>query len=322
MNSYSWLQQKLHKLALSNQLMREATFDIESLIYEKKAFEDKHVFVSGLARSGTTVILNSIYQSQEFASLSYADMPFVLAPNLWSFINTSEKNPKLKERAHKDGIKISTNSPEAFEEVFWKTFSDQNEESYEKFKVYVEKILYKCKKKRYLSKNNQNIKRLPIIGKIFPHSKIIIPFRDPIQQAFSLYKQHQYFSVKAQNDPFIKDYMDLIGHTEFGLSYQMINLKNIVFKNPNSLNHWLEQWKITYKHTLKLAEENTNMHLICYESLCEDKECSKKLSKIIELDQDIKFEFIESKIKISEEIDKDLDQESYDLYKNLKNLSI
>ena len=32
----------------------------------------------------------------------------------------------FKERAHGDGIKVSTESPEAFEEVFWKTFDDQN----------------------------------------------------------------------------------------------------------------------------------------------------------------------------------------------------
>ena len=30
MNNYSWLEQKLHKFALSSQFMREVTFDFES----------------------------------------------------------------------------------------------------------------------------------------------------------------------------------------------------------------------------------------------------------------------------------------------------
>ena len=59
-------------------------------------------------------------------------------------------------------------------------------------------ILKKNNKIRYLSKNNQNIRRLVLISEIFPRSKILIPFRDPLQQAFSLYSQHMKF-VKEQN---------------------------------------------------------------------------------------------------------------------------
>ena len=65
--------EKLHKLALSSQLMREVTYDAESSIMLPNDIEGENVFVSGLARSGTTILLNAIYESQEFASLSYAD---------------------------------------------------------------------------------------------------------------------------------------------------------------------------------------------------------------------------------------------------------
>ena len=53
MNNYSWLQQKLHELALSSQFMRETTFDVETSLISNKETNDNHVFVSGLARSGT-----------------------------------------------------------------------------------------------------------------------------------------------------------------------------------------------------------------------------------------------------------------------------
>ena len=131
MNNYSWLEQKLHKLALSSQFMREVTFDFESTNIAPSSATGDHVFITGLARAGTTILLNALYESNFFASLTYADMPFVLAPNLWSKISFKEKDLELKERAHGDGIKVSTESPEAFEEVFWKTFAEENDDELE-----------------------------------------------------------------------------------------------------------------------------------------------------------------------------------------------
>ena len=78
MNNYSWLQQRLHQIALSSQFMREVTFDAESSSASCTQNNDNHVFVVGLARSGTTVLLNALFESREFASLSYQDMPSVL----------------------------------------------------------------------------------------------------------------------------------------------------------------------------------------------------------------------------------------------------
>ena len=91
MNNYSWLEQKLHKFALSSQFMREVTFDFESTNFAPSSETGDHVFITGLARSGTTILLNALYKSNIFASLSYADMPFVLAPNLWSKISFNKK---------------------------------------------------------------------------------------------------------------------------------------------------------------------------------------------------------------------------------------
>ena len=202
MNNYSWLQKKFHQTALSSKFIRETTFDIESLfIPYQKNIEDKHVFVAGLARSGSTILLNAIYDSNLFASLSYLDMPFILAPNLWKKLSKKNINyNKLIERSHKDGIKISINSPEAFEEVFWKTF-ENSEDSKKKFERFINLVTYKYKRKRYLSKNNQNIRRVKYLSSIFPNSKILIPFRDPLQQATSLLLQHNRFIEYFNNRP-------------------------------------------------------------------------------------------------------------------------
>ena len=67
--------------------MREVTFDFESSNISSSSENGDHVFITGLARAGTTILLNALYKSNLFASLSYSDMPFVLAPNLWSKIS-------------------------------------------------------------------------------------------------------------------------------------------------------------------------------------------------------------------------------------------
>ena len=200
MNNYSTTQKLLHRIALSSNFFKEIYFDFEKIFFlnEHTKLDDNHVFISAMARSGTTILLNAIYNTKEFASLTYQDMPFVLSPNLWYKLNKDGMALNKQERAHADGIKIDTKSPEAFEEVFWKTFEDTETESYAKFRHYVHRIATRYNKNRYLSKNNQNIRRLELISEIFPNSKILIPFRDPIQHANSLLTQHKKFIEEAR----------------------------------------------------------------------------------------------------------------------------
>lgn len=317
MNNYSWLQQKLHKFALSSQLIREAMFDAESSAISINQTYENHVFVSGLARSGTTILLNAIYKSDEFASLSYKDMPFILAPNLWSKLSPSKKNNDLVERAHGDGIKVSSESPEAFEEVFWMTFDEIDEETKEKFKNYVQLINYKYQKKRYLSKNNQNIRRVELISKIFPNSKILIPFRNPIQHAYSLLSQHKRFIEDSKKDKFVSHYMKWIGHTEFGPNYIPIHDRNLSFDNDLDINHWLEQWYLTYKHCFDNLKNNENVYFVCYEKLCNASEYWLDILKILNINEKYDFKFKESIKVISLEIDEDINHKGINLYEEL-----
>ena len=320
MNNYSWLQQKLHKLALSSRFMRETMFDVEKLIFLNQDFQDigNHVFVAGLARSGTTVLLNAIHQSDKFASLSYDDMPFVLAPNLWSRLSRHKNHSDPQERAHGDGVQISTDSPEAFEEVFWKTFDRGNNNRHLLFKKYVGLILRKYEKKRYLSKNNQNIRRLEDIHDIFPDGFICITFRDPLQHAYSLLMQHKKFLKEQKKDRFMLDYTTWIGHSEFGQGYEPIISFNLKNQNDMHLNHWLEQWYLSYKQVSELPIERESFALICYESLCDDPVVWKKIKELIDVDPNVAFEFRQSKKIIDEDFDEGLLKRCNDLYEDLK----
>lgn len=307
MNNYSWLQRKLHSLALDSQLVREATFGAEMALFDPVQQYEDHVFIAGLARSGTTILLNSIHKSGNFASLAYSDMPFLLAPNIWAKIFKSDVDYEMSDRAHGDGIKINANSVEAFEEVFWKTFSDTDADSEIKFRNYVKAILMRCERERYLSKNNQNIKRIDLIRQIFPCAKILIPFRSPLSHSFSLLSQHKQFLDMGRADSFTSEYMRLIGHTEFGPHYRPSNMSMGRYTDALHINHWLEEWHAVYTHVIeKYSREVEQVRLVCFEELCTNTQSVwQEISQFIGIQQqDVSFEL--KPIKVTPDLGVDL----------------
>ncbi len=319
MNRYSSSQKLLHKIALSSPLLREICFDLEKSFFLNADFEidNRHVFISGMARSGTTILLKSIYETNEFASLTYQDMPFILSPNLWSKLNRNSSVSEKQERAHNDGIKIDTNSPEAFEEVFWKTFDDNDSDSYAELMNLIQLICFKYKKKRYLSKNNQNIKRIEYLIEKYPNSKIIIPFREPLQHSFSLFTQHKKFISLQKNDDFIRKYMSLIGHSEFGLDYIPLFNNNLKYPDSHILNHWLEQWYLTY-NMLNQFLNSSQVLFVCYEELCKNHSIYKSILDFININFSHDYDFRLSLKKINIEYDSRFYNKSLNCYNTLK----
>lgn len=279
----------LHRMALGSTMIAEASFDMERLRYGSLArdvSQQKHVFVSGLARAGTTILMREIYQSGLFRSLTYRDMPFVLAPNLWSSLSwTSRKQKEATQRAHEDGILVDFDSPEALEEVFWRVFSGAeyirpqqlvpmraDEETIEKFRAYIGQILAGTENLRYLSKNNNNILRLGSLTQAFPQAVILVPFRQPLQHAFSLWNQHQHFVQRHAADSFSRSYMNWLVHHEFGSDHRPFQFDPAFASayQPEELNYWLELWTHVYAY---LAEHlPPQAALVSYEKLCEETE--------------------------------------------------
>ena len=310
---YSFLSKIFHKFLLNSNEILKVFFEIEKKFFLKKIRNTKtqSLFITGLPRSGSTILLNTLYKTNLFSSLKYSDMPFITSINLWSKIKFFKKDIKSKERAHKDGIKINAESPEAFEEVFWRSqlnFKDKDKLIYEKnnyskeliknFEDFIKLIIYKNRKPFYLSKNNSNIIRIDLLAKNLSNKKIIILFRNPLNHCFSMFQQHINFIKSHKSDKFNLSYMNMLSHYEFGLNHKPFFLSNFNSKyKPENINYWLEYWVMIYTHLLK-EKKNKDVIFLSYESLINSPELIiKKILNILNIDLKVDTNEIHNKNK-------------------------
>ena len=319
--------------------MAEASFDLEQAIHGRRltcSREGAHVFVAGLARAGTTVLMRVLHRTGAFRSLTYRDMPFVLAPNTWARLTAlSRRDVALQERAQGDGIVVDADSPEALDEVFWRVFCGSSyigrqvlspmradDEVLEKFRTYVALVLKRYEGDRYLSKNNNNVLRLPSIRRAFPKAQILVPFRDPVQQAFSLRVQHRRFIARQRADPFARDYMTWLAHHEFGFDHRPFGSPGAAGEADGAaLAHWLHQWVAVYDWVWRQAQaEAVDPIFVGYELMCaEPGRVCDRLEGVLGLPRaTLSFEPRESRADVPPIDDEDLLERARRLYEGLQ----
>lgn len=280
MADYSTLDKVLHRLALGSRSVAEMVHDIERarfLASSPAAQDGRHVYVSGLARAGTTILMQEIYATGSFASLTYADMPFVLAPNLWASLSRKRAVTARTERAHGDGIQVDSNSPEALEEVFWRINCAEeyitptcllphnpSPQVIDAYVDFIRLVLRRYGKLRYLAKNNNAILRIGSLAKSLPRSVFLIPIRTPLQHAQSLLNQHRRF---LNAEPFTSNYMTWLAHHEFGATQRPFLVPDAQGGDPLTLDYWLKQWILVYTKLGADAEKFDNAFLVPHEDL-------------------------------------------------------
>jgi len=237
-------------------------------------------------------MLEVLHRFPSLATHTYRDMPFVMAPILWSRLSSAfRKRVELHERAHGDGMQVGYDSPEAFEEILWRAFwpekytdtgialwaeNDIKDEASTFFVEHMKKIIAlrrpdRIRDGRYISKNNGNIARLDLIGRMFPEAKILVPVRHPIEHTASLLRQHRNFIEMHKNEAFIRRYMADLGHYEFGDLHRPIAFlgidKLLSNRNPLQIDYWLAYWIAAFEYVL---ERRDKVILISYEAICAD----------------------------------------------------
>jgi hypothetical protein len=258
---------------------------------------DRPIYVTGMARAGTTVTLEMLSNHPDIASHRYLHMVMPYAPH-W-FQDFADATPIMlspTERVHQDELMVNRNSPEAVEEIFWQRyFPDTTDELrtnmltaktsrpyFERFyREHINKLVYNQHAKRYLAKNNYNISRLEYILKMFPDAKFLLVIRNPFTHIASLAKQDVILGRLEARDPRLMDWTKVIGHREFGSAKFCINVDNTeTVRRIRSLwkskTHYVEGWALYWSaiyasafERLKNSKRLSNATLMVkYEDLC------------------------------------------------------
>ena len=291
--NYSLLDRLLHWLAFSSPSIQLTAADIEKSVLSSSYAgfaAEKPIFITSLPRAGTTLMLEVLHRFPSLATHTYRDMPFLMAPILWSRLSsTFRKQAETIERAHGDGMQFGYDSPEAFEEILWRAFwpekysdsaiflshaDDIKDEASQFLSEHMKKIISlrrpdRVAEGRYISKNNGNIARVELIDRMFPDAMILVPVRSPLEHAASLLRQHQNFIQMHQEESFIRRYMADLGHYEFGELHRPIDFpgidKLLDNRNPMEIDYWLAYWIAAFEYLLTQCDK---LIPISYEALC------------------------------------------------------
>jgi len=269
---------------------------------------DRPIYIVGLARAGTTIILEMLYKHPFLASHKYRHFLMPFFPHRFSrIVDQSLFFTKPRERVHKDGIMVTRESPEAVEEIFWQDFfnNNHNEEissvmsgtmsntNFEQFyRNHIRKLIINQRCSRYLAKNNYNITRLGYLHRMFPDVKFLLIIRNPVNQIASLIKQTRLFVNMEKNNPLLADWHRLTGHSEFGHNQLCINTGDNeiihkirrLWKNEKTyVKGWAYYWSSIYDYVMNLLDTNKEIKkatlIIRHEDLCENP--AKTIDKIL-----------------------------------------
>lgn len=333
-----------------NSFLFNLASNFESNFFVKKKSIDNPVFLSGLARSGTTIVTDILNNTQRFSSFLYQDMPFYKTPILWNYLKKFffQKEIKKIRREHGDNIFYNFHSPDAFEELIWSNHIEDYEDNFASvlssdysnenlindLKKSMQKIIFLRGQNRYLSKGNYNLFRINFLTKEFQNAKFIILVRDPFQTALSLKKIDERFSAFGRTDKKFDKILNSLCHFEFGNNKKIPNffqnkeiIKNCWINNEVFLGYllfWKETYEFVYNSYLN-SDVKKKIHIVNYDEFKKDhkKEIRKLFSFLgLEYDKSQNFDvnFTEDH-QVSYEISSELKSNLYSLYNNIVNLN-
>ncbi|HEX7034131.1 MAG TPA: sulfotransferase [Pseudomonadales bacterium] len=260
---------------------------------------DRPVYVAGLARSGSTLLLEILDWHPDVVTHRYRDFPLLHVPVLWNrFLDHAARDPGApRERAHRDGIMITRDSPEAFEEVLWMSFfphlhetgrtsvldgSTQHPEFEAFYRDHIRKLLMLRGGSRYVSKGNYNVTRLEYLLRLFPDARFVVPVRNPYWHVASLIKQQKLFLAGQADNARALAHLQRAGHFEFGLDRRVIHTGDdaavasvlTCWQDGREVEGWARYWSMIYGFVIDRLEAHPELAaatlLLPYEALCRE----------------------------------------------------
>jgi hypothetical protein len=255
------------------------------------------IYVTSLARAGTTIVTEMLEAHPALACHHYSDFPNAWTPYWRNHLlqRTRRQAPRAAERAHRDRIVVSHDSPEAVEEVLWMAFFEglhdpskpgvldesSNNAAFERFyRDHIRKLLAVRRAERYLAKGNYNISRLAYLQRLCPDARFLVPVRAPQQHIASLIKQHRLFSRGHALDARVGRQLAMSGHFEFGPFRRAVHFGDAkaadaieaAWREGREIEGWARYWTTTYAFLADQLEARPALAdrclLFTYEDLC------------------------------------------------------
>ncbi|MFN7877534.1 MAG: sulfotransferase [Pirellula sp.] len=275
---------------------------------------DRPIYITGLARSGSTVLLELISKIQQIGTHRYCDFPFVATPRLWDMYRPKTSTTQTltpQERPHRDKIQITPLSPESMEEPIWQAWfpiihnanavhtipeSTNNNRFARFYREHINKILLIRHAERYAAKNNYHLTRIEYLLRLFPDAQFIIPVRHPITHIASLLRQHELFCQYARENSRVGPYLQAAGHYEFGpqrvpIHLQQSSIEPIQRALKDQQDHiaYAIQWRDIYAKPLSLLSEKPNLvdqvTLVKHEDFCRNPYATwQRIARACEID--------------------------------------
>jgi hypothetical protein len=257
------------------------------------------VYVAGLARAGTTIVLEALARHPSVATHRYRDFPAVFTPYWWDRLlsHTPRRAAEPVERAHADRIMVTADSPEAMEEMLWTAFfghlhdprasnvldASSRDPAFERFyRDHVAKLLLVRGRSRYVAKGNYNVTRLDALLRLFPDARFVVPVREPAAHVASLVKQHALFTDALRDNPRARRHLARVGHFEFGPDRRPINAGDAdavervlsLWAEGREVAGWAAYWSHVYGFVADRLAERERLAaatlVVRYESLCRE----------------------------------------------------
>ena len=110
------------------------------------------------------------------------------------------------------------------------------------------------------------------------------------------------------------------GHTESGPNYRPTYNKNLTSKDDLDINHWVEQWYLTYRGCFNTLQNKQIGAFVCYEKLCGSKNYWREILQKLDVQTTYDVSFKESRKEVSAVVDDELIEKSSFLYYQLDSL--
>jgi Sulfotransferase family len=253
------------------------------------------IYICGLARSGSTLLHEMISSHPGVATHRVKDYPMVFTPFWWRQATARLPAQAPRERIHRDRVMITSDSPDALEEMLWMAFfprchdpsisnvleARDSHPAFEAFyQLHIRKLLLAEGANRYAAKANYHVARLSFLARLFPDARFIIPVRAPAAAIASLMRQHRWFCRGQRRHPRALAYMRRSGHFEFGLDRRPLHLgdRERVGKVQEALAAGDEvrglarYWDMVYGYLARLLASSERVRkaalVVRFESLC------------------------------------------------------